>query len=301
MLFTIAIPTYNGAKKLSKAIESAINQNYNNDYEILIVNNNSTDNTQDIIDSYSDSRIKCIINKETVDMFENHNICFREAKGEYLVFCHTDDELTKDALSILDKELEKLNYPSKMIIWGQRTMGIIYQCFLTSGQPINTVVGGENAVKSVLRVGTTPSGTCYPRKSVIELGLFPPMKTKLDNMDWYILLVAAYEAFEFKMIDRLLFLRESSSTAISSLTVKDWLIPKQNVLNEVFNKISNYQKWNLINLFLSNPYLELYPILKNFWTRKQRLIFFYYFIKKNGLLKLLFNFNVIFMKIKPIN
>ena len=105
MLFSILIPTYNNASTIGKTIESALCQDYKGEYEIVIVNNASTDQTLDIINSYNDSKIKCITNTSTVHMYENHNICIRHSQGKYVVFCHADDLLVPEALKILAKKI----------------------------------------------------------------------------------------------------------------------------------------------------------------------------------------------------
>ena len=107
MLFSILIPTYNNEKTIAKTIESALNQDYKGDYEIVIVNNASTDATLSVIESYDDAKIKLITNPSTVHMYENHNICIENALGDYVVFCHSDDELMPEALKILAKKITK--------------------------------------------------------------------------------------------------------------------------------------------------------------------------------------------------
>ena len=86
MLFSILIPTYNNEKTIAKTIESALHQDYNGDFEVVVVNNASTDSTLSIIQSYNDSRIKLFTNETTVHMYENHNICIRKAQGDYVIF-----------------------------------------------------------------------------------------------------------------------------------------------------------------------------------------------------------------------
>ena len=87
MLFTIAIPTYNNVSTIKNAIDSALNQDYNQDYEVLVVNNASTDSTLEEISAYTGSKIRIVSNERTVDLFQNHTICFNEAKGFSISLC----------------------------------------------------------------------------------------------------------------------------------------------------------------------------------------------------------------------
>lgn len=63
--FTIAIPVYNGIKSIAKAVASGINQDYDFEFEVLVVDNNSNDGTAEILNSYSD-KIEIVKNIKTV-------------------------------------------------------------------------------------------------------------------------------------------------------------------------------------------------------------------------------------------
>ncbi len=95
-LVTIAIPTYNRADKfLKKTLERAVNQTYKN-IEILVSDNCSTDHTPDIIESFSDIRIKFFRQKENLGAFGNWNFLLKEAKGDYFHMYHDDDAIDPD-------------------------------------------------------------------------------------------------------------------------------------------------------------------------------------------------------------
>ena len=100
MLFSILIPTYNNEQTIARAISSSLNQDYAGDYEIIVVNNASTDSTLQKIREFTDPRLKVFTNTLTVHMYENHNLCIQHAKGDYVIFCHSDDELCPSALKI---------------------------------------------------------------------------------------------------------------------------------------------------------------------------------------------------------
>lgn len=87
---TVMMTVYNGEKYIGDTIESILNQTYS-DFEYLIVNNGSTDKTVDIINSYNDSRIRLLHNKSMLNLAESRNVCFKEARGEYLAWIDADD------------------------------------------------------------------------------------------------------------------------------------------------------------------------------------------------------------------
>ncbi len=103
-LVSVIMPTYNSEKFVGKAIESVIDQKYSN-WEILIVDDASTDNTHTIVNEYKnkDSRIKYskLENNSGAAIARNHGISL--AEGEYIAFLDSDD-LWKP--SKLDKQIE---------------------------------------------------------------------------------------------------------------------------------------------------------------------------------------------------
>ena len=113
---TIAIPNYNGGKNLQRAIESCKKIKIPlEDYEILIADNCSTDNSIDIINELNNefSNLVLIKNKENVGRIQNWNVCLENAKGKYLIFLFSNDMINDqnnihEILEILDKN-EKIS------------------------------------------------------------------------------------------------------------------------------------------------------------------------------------------------
>lgn len=89
--FSIIIPCYNIEKYISKTLESVFNQTFK-DFEIILINDGSKDNTREILDDYSKKykRIRAI-HKENEGVSEARNIGIRNATGEYIYFLDGDD------------------------------------------------------------------------------------------------------------------------------------------------------------------------------------------------------------------
>ena len=87
---TVSIPTYNRARFIGKAVDSVLAQTYK-DIEILIIDNASTDDTQKIISSFDDNRIKYVKNEENIGIIGNWNKCIGLAQGQYLMILGDDD------------------------------------------------------------------------------------------------------------------------------------------------------------------------------------------------------------------
>ncbi len=109
---TIVLPTYNGEKYIRESIDSILSQTYT-DWELIIVNDCSTDNTPKIIQQYSreDKRIRIINNSVNKKLPESLNIGFKYASGEYFTWTSDDNVYEKDAIQ---KMTEYLNNNSEI-------------------------------------------------------------------------------------------------------------------------------------------------------------------------------------------
>ena len=89
-LVSIIMPAFNCEKYISQAIDSIINQTYKN-FELLIADDCSSDNTKNIVDSYIDERIKRFHNERNLGYLQASNKLFALCKGNYITFQDADD------------------------------------------------------------------------------------------------------------------------------------------------------------------------------------------------------------------
>jgi len=89
-LITVLMPVYNAEKYIAESIDSILNQTYT-DFELLIINDGSTDNSVNIINSYHDKRIRLIHNEENIKLIETLNKGIGLAKGKYICRVDADD------------------------------------------------------------------------------------------------------------------------------------------------------------------------------------------------------------------
>lgn len=89
-LVSIIMPSYNTGKYIGQSIESVLRQTYTN-WELLIVDDCSCDNTDEVVKSYSDSRIKYFKNDKNSGAAVSRNRALREAKGKWIAFLDSDD------------------------------------------------------------------------------------------------------------------------------------------------------------------------------------------------------------------
>ena len=98
-LVSIIMPSYNTGKFIKETINSVLNQTYNN-WELIIVDDCSTDDTLSIANKYSsmDKRIHVIHNEVNKKLPASLNIGFRRAEGKYLTWTSDDNMYVSDAL-----------------------------------------------------------------------------------------------------------------------------------------------------------------------------------------------------------
>lgn len=95
-LVTIAMPTYNRASTyLRNALQCAVNQTYDN-IEIIVSDNCSSDNTEEVVHSFNDQRIRYFRQRENIGAVPNSNFCLEQSKGSYFLQLHDDDMIDDD-------------------------------------------------------------------------------------------------------------------------------------------------------------------------------------------------------------
>jgi len=213
-MFSIIIPVYNVEQYLRQCLDSVIHQDYS-DYEIICINDGSTDNSLAILQKYGkkENRIK-IIDQENCGLSTARNVGIHEASGNYILFLDSDDWLEPNALQILAAK----QYKEDMICFNGR------RCFEdgTIEKPDNGIkednmTGWEyynkyglvtrkfHFVCTVLRI--------YKRSFLLENNLF--FKEGIYHEDNLFTPIACYYAQKVKVIPDCLYvyrIREGSIT-----------------------------------------------------------------------------------------
>lgn len=94
---SVCIPVYNGERYIRGAIEQVLRQTYQG-FELVIIDNASTDQTAEIVRSFHDPRVRFIQNAENVGLVGNWNLCLEHAAAEYVQILCVDDMITDDCL-----------------------------------------------------------------------------------------------------------------------------------------------------------------------------------------------------------
>ena len=153
--FSIIIPMHNVEKYLKKCLDSVVDQTYKN-YEVIIIDDGSTDNSKQIAKKYKFN----LIESEFVGVSEARNIAIKEAKGEYLIFLDSDDWWDKDLLKKLEENSK--NNPD-LIRFQMRT--VTDQDEISEyNEPFFENKSGEDAFKLITKYHFVDAACCYAIK-----------------------------------------------------------------------------------------------------------------------------------------
>jgi glycosyltransferase involved in cell wall biosynthesis len=185
-LFSIVIPLYNKEKHIAHAIESVLNQTIQN-FEIIVINDGSSDLSADIVKKYADERIR-LINQENHGVSYARNTGIKEAKSDLIAFLDADDEYKPFFLeSILRLSITFPNaglYATKFQVmkrYGKLVDpdfkflpltydGLIHNYFRSS-------IFGHFIISS--------SAVCIPKKIFIDIGMFNENSSYGEDSDLY--------------------------------------------------------------------------------------------------------------------
>jgi glycosyltransferase involved in cell wall biosynthesis len=112
---SVCIPTYNTARYLPQAIGSVLEQEFA-DYELVVCDNASTDETPEICGTFRDARLRYLRFEERTNQSGNFNRCLKEARGEYFTLLHADDFVFPGFLADRAKRLDA--HPTVGFVFG---------------------------------------------------------------------------------------------------------------------------------------------------------------------------------------
>lgn len=176
-MISVIIPCYNSEQFVTRAIESVIRQTYK-DYEIILVDNGSTDSTKSILESYVErfpERIKALSEqKKGAPAARNKGLY--EAKGEWLQFLDADDELLPGKLSVQFEKAERLE--------GNLVLGNLNLKFIEKGYKRDYSFEKNNVWRGLIRsrLGKT-SSLLWRKSAVIEAGGWDEQRTSSQEYD----------------------------------------------------------------------------------------------------------------------
>jgi len=265
--FSVCIPTYNRASFLPQAIESVLTQDFT-DFELVICDNASNDNTQAVVEKYQDRRIRYVRYENLVGMYANHNRCIDLARAEWLVFLHSDDSFGINAFNIINTKIN--SFPE---------LDILLQSANNSGfmsdleRLISFSITNENKLswQSIILIltndGFPPSGGVFRKIKFESIGLFDESYFCLANKNYCYWSDTALE---------LLWIIKGGNIVISNDFWIDYSKGSQSAFQQMLSSPSYYKAHKIVFDTFFNEYKDtkiddVVAILKELPTGKQIL------------------------------
>jgi glycosyltransferase involved in cell wall biosynthesis len=216
---SILIPTYNHAHFLDEAIQSALAQTFT-DFELIIVDNCSTDNTDQVVAKFLvDKRVSYVKNETNLGLVGNWNKCLELANGEYIKFLCSDDKFHPQLLEKFVPIMEQ--YPSvSMVTSNKAYFGSIDEVVYL---PYNHLVSGKELIyQTLLITDFIGDPTCVMiRKSNLKLGGF--RTDMLWIVDWEMWIRHLLVGDCYVVPDILLYTRKHPEQNTNAVVKKNFL------------------------------------------------------------------------------
>lgn len=217
---SIIIPVYNNAKELGECLDSLKNQTFK-DYEVIIVDDGSTDDLNSVLKAH-EGEIKAVLRQRRQGPAVARNYGFKEATGDYLLFCDSDIVLKPRMLESMVNELD--NHPE---------ISFIYSSFRFGFKLFRLYDFDFEKLKKINYIHTT---------SLVRKKHFPGFDEKLKRFqDWDLWLSMAENGYLGKRIPKILFKVKRGGTISSWLPRVTYRVPWRKMRID-FKKVEAYNQ-----------------------------------------------------------
>lgn len=241
-LVSIITPTYNCAKFIGATIESVLNQTYQN-FEMIIVDDASKDNTEEVVKSFKDKRIKYIRLSKNSGPAVARNTAMEEAKGKYMAFLDSDDLWVPTKLEKQIKFIKKNKYK---IICSD------YEQIDEEGNKLNKIIPCKKKVNYNGILLSCPVGNSTVFYDVSKLGKFkvPNIRKRNDDALWLQILKKEEYMYGQKEVLMEYRIRQNSvSSNKLSLIKYHWQLYREIEHLSVIRSVFHIVVWGFIKVF----------------------------------------------------
>lgn len=227
-MFTVIIPAYNAEKFINRAIDSVLNQTYK-EYEIIVVNDGSSDATKNIIHAYKQENIK-VYNQENLGVSAARNKGIMNSTKNYICFLDADDKWCKNHLSVLSNMISR--YPKeKLFITSYRTVHLnetefdVIKNIKSSGE-INYHTNFFDLILSNKAPKYNTNCWCIKKNAFENSGLFDEDEKLSEDIDMWYRLGLYNNVVYTNQVTTLRFREFSVATKYRQFNY-DWVFPKK--------------------------------------------------------------------------
>jgi glycosyltransferase involved in cell wall biosynthesis len=190
---SLCVPAYQAERHLRATLDSLLAQNHS-DFEIVVIDNNSSDGTAAVLESFSDSRIRVIRNESTLPLVDNFNHAVRQCRGEFVKLVCADDLLHPDCIATQSAVLER--HRGVALVGVQTDFVDDAGSVLRSRRGLGNLVGrhpAQHVVRTIVRSGTNPIGAplavMFRRSDFLRAGGFRDRWLFLSDVDLWVRLL----------------------------------------------------------------------------------------------------------------
>lgn len=247
-MITIITPAYNAEKYISETIQSVLNQTYQ-DWEMIIVDDCSTDNTSVIVQKYveKDSRIRLIRAPINGGVAKARNIGLEHAKGEYIAFVDSDDLWIPEKL---DKQISFMKKKDCVISYTN------FRKFNTLDGSLGKIIKCPNKMEPSDILKNTAIGCLTVMVNKLKSGEFymPPLDHTEDNCTWYNILKKTDET-AYNLGEVLSLYREGNASMTKN---------KRKSAKQQWDTYRNYFKFSLFKSVYYYTFYAINAVLRHF-------------------------------------
>ena len=251
---SVIVPAYNRAKLLSRALESIFAQTFN-DYEVIVVDDGSKDETPEVIKQFA-GRVK-YIRKENGGSASARNRGIEESKGEYIAFLDSDDTWVPEKLEEQVKVLD-----------AHKNVGIVYArmpIINEKGERVGTKpagISGRNFKELIEHWGDLPTSTVMARRECFQkAGMFDTALTTMQDIDMWIRISRHFELYEIENKVLAYYYRHDEQITQNRLKLYEGRVA-------IFKKIlNNSQGERLPEAFLRRLAVEQYVLSRIYYEQ----------------------------------
>jgi glycosyltransferase involved in cell wall biosynthesis len=243
---SLCVPAYQAEQHLRATIESLLTQTHGN-FEVVIVDNHSSDGTAQIVDSIADDRVRVVRNESTLPIIENFNTAVRLCRGEFVKLVCADDILEPDCVAVQSAILRR--FPDVALVGAQTDFIDGDGALLRPARGLRGITGrhrAEHVVRRLVRSGTNPIGapvaTMFRRADFDRCGGFRDDPLFYSDADLWVRLL---QHGEFYGIPRTLAsFRFGSETVSATLAARSQFAQQ----GEFVRRLSTDRRWGITSL-----------------------------------------------------
>lgn len=255
MMISVVIPLYNKEKQIANTLQTVLDQTYQN-FEIVIVNDGSTDNSVEEVLRITDSRIR-LINQENGGVSIARNRGIQAARGEYIAFLDADDIWQKEHLETLEALIKRFPHSKARATKYNLLKKGLYKDIILNNLPFDEMDGVLDNYFEVASNSNPPvcsSAVCVDKDLLLQIGGFPVGITSgEDLLTWAKVALCTDFAYSTKV------------TATFNLGDQDSAIPRRK------NDKTDFVGKELKQLYLINPKVKGLKSYLSLWYKMKAM------------------------------